>query len=73
MVSALKILSMPLFIGFLKILRENNKTHSDNDVLEAELLKYIVLNTKKTEYIMIKIFKNKLTALKVLLEDEINF
>ena len=47
MVSALKILKMSLFIGFLKILRENNKTYSDDDVLEEKLLKYIVLNKKR--------------------------
>ena len=47
MVNALKLLRMPLFIGCLKILRESNKTHSDDDVLGEELLKYIALNKKK--------------------------
>ena len=37
---------MPLFIGFLKILRKNNKTYFDDNILEEELLKYIVLNKK---------------------------
>ena len=36
MVNALKLLKMPLFIGFLKILREKNKTYFDNDVLERD-------------------------------------
>ena len=47
MVNALKLLRMPLFIGFLKILREKNKTYFDDYVLEEELLKYIVLSKKK--------------------------
>ena len=53
-VNALKLLRMPLFTGFFKILRENNKTYFDDDVLEEELLKYIVLNNKKIDYIVIK-------------------
>ena len=47
MVNALKLLRMPLFIGILKILREENKTYFDDAVLEEELLKYIVLSKKK--------------------------
>ena len=47
MVNALKLLKMPLFIGFLKILREKNKIYFYDDVLEEELLKYIVLNKKR--------------------------
>ena len=70
MFNALNLLRMPLFIEFLKILREKNKTYFDDDVLGEELLKYIVLNKKKTDYIMIKKLKNILTALKVLLEYE---
>ena len=46
-VNALKLLRMPLFIRFLKILREKNKTYFDDDVLEDVLLKYIVLNKKR--------------------------
>ena len=56
MVTPLKPLRMPLFIGCLKILRESNKTHSDDEVLGEELLKYIALNTKKLEYTAIKEF-----------------
>ena len=63
MVNALRLLKMPLFIGFLKIFREKNKIYSDNDVLEEELLKYIELNKRKMDYIVIKKIKNKLTAL----------
>ena len=44
MINALRLLEMSLFIGFLKILRENNKIHSNDDVLEEEFLKYIELN-----------------------------
>ena len=40
---------MSLLIGFLKFLRENNKAHSDDDVLEEELVKYLRLNKKKIE------------------------
>ena len=38
---------MPLFIGFLKNFREKDKMYSNDDVLEEELIKYIVLNKKK--------------------------
>ena len=62
---------MALFIGFLKILRGKTKTYFDDDILEEELLKYIVPNKKKIDYRVIKKFINKLTALKVLLEYEI--
>ena len=41
---------MPLFIGFLKALREEDKIYSDDDVLEEELIKYIVLNKKNRVY-----------------------
>ena len=37
---------MPLFTGFLKILREKNKIYANDDVLEEELLKYTELNKK---------------------------
>ena len=47
MVNALKLLRMPLFIVFLNILREKDKTYFDDDVLEEELLKYFVLNEKR--------------------------
>ena len=41
---------MPLFIGFLKILRQKNKIYSDDDVLEEELLKCIGLSEKDRLY-----------------------
>ena len=44
MANALRLLKIPLFIGFLKILREKHKIYSGDDVLEEELLKYIELN-----------------------------
>ena len=47
MITSLKILKTPLFIEFLKTLRDNNKPHSNDDVLEEELLEYIVLNKKR--------------------------
>ena len=34
MVNTLKLLKMPLFIWFLKILREKNKIYFHDDVLE---------------------------------------
>ena len=61
---------MPLFIGFLKNLREKDKIYSDDDVLEEELMKFIVLSKTKREYIMIKNFKNKLTSLKKVLKNK---
>ena len=63
MVDALRLLEMPLFIT---LLRENNKIHSDDDVLKEELVKYVRLNKKR--YIVIKEFKNRLTALREILE-----
>ena len=52
MVEASKLLKMHLFIGLLKNLRENSKTNcdDDNDVLENEILKYIVSNKKDKVY-----------------------
>ena len=49
MVIALRLLKIPLFIGFLKSLREKDKIYSDDDddALEEEFIKYIVLNKKK--------------------------
>ena len=41
------LLKVPLVIGFLKKLREKDKIYSDDNVLEEELIKYIVLNKKK--------------------------
>ena len=59
MVRVLKLSEMPSFIGFFKILRENN----DDDVLEEELLKHIELNKKNINHMVIAEFKNKLAAL----------
>ena len=50
MVNALSVFEMSLFIGFLKILRGNNKVRSDDNVLEEELLKYTELNKKDRIY-----------------------
>ena len=47
MVDALRLFKMPLYIGFLKMLREKNKIYSDDDVLKEELLKYTELNKKR--------------------------
>ena len=44
MVIAVRLIKMALFIGFLKNLRENDKIYSDDDVLEEELIKRIILN-----------------------------
>ena len=44
--------------------------YSDENVLEEELIKNIVLNKKHIEYIMIKNITNKLTTLKVILKDK---
>ena len=67
MVSALRLLKISLFIGFLKILKANNKVHSDDDVLEEEMVKYVRLNEKKIEHIMINSFKNRSTDLREIL------
>ena len=45
-VEALRKLNMPLFIGFLKILRDNNKIYPSDAILEEELLKYMRLINK---------------------------
>ena len=50
---------MPLFLGFLKNLRENNKVYSDDDVLKEDLVEYATLKKKKIIYILITEFKNK--------------
>ena len=47
MVTLLRPLKMPLVLGFLKNLTENNKVYSDDDVLEEELIKYAILNKKR--------------------------
>ena len=70
MVTTLKTLKMPLFIGFLKTLRDINKTHSNDDVLEEELLEYIVSNKKKAEYVRIEEFINRLKELREMFELE---
>ena len=44
---ALRLLKMPLFIGFLKKLREQDKIYSDDNILEEELIKCIVLSKKR--------------------------
>ena len=69
-VTALKILKMPLFIRFLKTLRNNNKTHFDDVVLEDKLSEYIVLNKKETEYVRIEEFTNRLREIREVLEQE---
>ena len=61
MVEALKRLKMSLFLGFLKTLRDNNKTHSNDDVLEEELLKYMRLVNKIVSKPTIKDQFNKLS------------
>ena len=63
MVNALRLLEMPLFIGFLKFLREKNKIYFDDDILEEELLKYIELHKKKINYMVITEFENELATL----------
>ena len=63
MVNALRLLEMPLFIGFLKFLREKNKIYFDDDILEEELLKYIELHKKKINYTVITEFENELATL----------
>ena len=70
MVHAFRLLKMPLFIGFLKILREKNKIYSNDDKLEEELLQYIKLNKKRIDYVVIKEFKNKLTTSNKILRHE---
>ena len=61
---------MSLFIGFLKTLRDNNKTNSNDDVLVEELFEYTVLNKKEVEYVKIEEFINWLKELREVLEQE---
>ena len=48
---------MPLFLGFLKILRDNNKIHISDIMLEEELLKYIK-SKRITKYEISKLSNN---------------
>ena len=52
---------MPLFIGFLKILRDNNKMHPSDGILETELLMYMALINKIVSKPTIKEEFNKLS------------
>ena len=70
MVTALKVLKMSLFIGFLKTLKDNNKTHSNDIILQEELLKYMRLNKKEIEYVKIDEFIKMLKELKGVFEQE---
>ena len=63
-VDALRLLEMPLFLGFLKKLKEDGKLQTDD--IENELLKYIKLNKAKIRYMMIQNYKYSLKPLKEL-------
>ena len=66
-VAALRLLKMPLFSGFLKKLRKNNKVLFDDDALGEDLVEYISLDIKKIIYVLIREFKNKLAILNKLI------
>ena len=65
-VNALKQLVMPHFLGFFKQLKEEDKINYDD--IDELLSKYIKLNKTKLSYIMIKEFKDSVTALKSILK-----
>ena len=57
---------MPLFLGFLKKLKKEDKLKSDD--IDNELIKYIKLKMTKWRYKMIEEFKNEFKNLKELKE-----
>ena len=63
-VDALRLLEMPLFLGFLKKLKEDGNLQPDD--IENELLKYIKSNKAKIRYMMIQNYKYSLKSLKEL-------
>ena len=60
-VNALKLLGMPLFLGFLKKLK--------SDDIENELLNCTKSNIAKLRYIMVKKFKDELKNLQSILNE----
>ena len=61
LVNTLKQLDIVHFLGFYKKLKEKCKTKYAN--IDEELLKYIELNKKELDYMMIEKFKDSLTVL----------
>ena len=57
---------MSHFLGFVKQLKEQSKIKSDD--VDEELLKYIELNKKELDYMLIKKFKDSVMHLKIILE-----
>ena len=57
---------MPLFLGFLKKLKKEDKLKSDD--IDNELIKYIKLKMTKLRYMMIEEFKDELKNLRELKE-----
>ena len=68
MVKSLKILKMPLFLRFLRVLRVFNTRLSD--VLEEALLEYIKLDRNNVRYAWIDEFKNWLKKLVEVIDQE---
>ena len=66
MVKSLKILKIPLFLGFL---RDTFKTRF-SDVLEKELLRYIELNRNNVRYVWIDELKKWLKELREVIDQE---
>ena len=67
LVNVSKQLGMSHFLGFFKQLKEEGKIKSDNT--DDEFSKYIELNKKQLDYMMIRKFKDSVTHLKVILEE----
>ena len=68
MVKSLKLLKVPLFLGFL---RNPFVVHFNNDnTLKEELIEYIKLNKNKVQYVWIDEFKKWLKELREVIDQE---
>ena len=67
MVKSLRILKMPLFLGFL---RNPFEVVFNENPLEEELLEYIKLNRNKVQYVWIDDFKKWLKELREVIDQE---
>ena len=66
-IKSLRMLKMPLFLGFL---RNPFIVHFNDSALEKELLEYIKLNRNKVQYVWIDEFKKCLKELREAIDQE---
>ena len=67
MVKPLKILKMPLFLGFL---RNPFVVNFSDNALKGELIEYIKLNKNKVQYVWIDEFRKWLKELRKVIDQE---